>query len=107
MSALLEKKASPLRLRLPCQQLTAQRARTKASRVRLVRIKGTSDRVQSYVRPTSDGLFTFETSAGETLKGTESEISRKYLMFDLDLRNKGYVRMQTFNGSGGQSFNLP
>jgi hypothetical protein len=70
-------------------------------------LKGTSGRVQNYVRPTSDGLFTFETSAGETLKGTESEISQKYLTFDLDLRNKGYVRMQTFNGSGGQSFNLP
>jgi len=70
-------------------------------------LKGTADRIQSYVRPTSDSLFTFETSAGETLKGTESEISRKYLMFDLDLRTKGYARMQTFNGSGGQSFNLP
>lgn len=70
-------------------------------------LKGTADRIQSYVRPTSDSLFTFETSAGETLKGSESEISRKYLMFDLDLRTKGYARMQTFNGSGGQSFNLP
>lgn len=70
-------------------------------------LKGTSDRIQSYVRPTSDSLFTFETSAGEILKGTQSEISKRYLTFDLDLRNKGYVRMQTFNGSGGQSFNLP
>lgn len=66
-----------------------------------------SDRDQSYVRPTSDGLYTFETSSGGTLKRTESQISQKYLMFDLYLRNKGYVRMQTFNGSGGQSFNLP
>jgi hypothetical protein len=70
-------------------------------------LKGTSDRIQSYVRPTSDSLFAFETSAGETLKGTESEISQKYLTCDLDLRNKGYVRMQTFNGSSGRSFNLP
>jgi hypothetical protein len=70
-------------------------------------LKGTSNRIQSYVRPTADNLFTFETSAGESLKGTESEISQKYLTFDLELRNKGYVRMQTFNGSGGRTFNLP
>jgi hypothetical protein len=70
-------------------------------------LKGTSDRIQSYVRPTADNLFTFESSVGESHKDTQSEISKKYLMFDLDLRNKGYARMQTFNGSGGQSFNLP
>jgi hypothetical protein len=70
-------------------------------------LKRTSERIQTYVRPGSDSLFTFETSAGETLKGTQAEISKKYLTFDVDLRSKGYVRMQTFNGSGGQSFNLP
>lgn len=70
-------------------------------------LKGTPDRIQSYVRPSSDGLFTLETSTGETLKGTESEISQKYLLFDRDLHKKGYMRMQTFNGSGGQRFNLP
>jgi hypothetical protein len=70
-------------------------------------LKGTSDRIQSYVRPTADNLFTFESSAGETHRSTQSEIAKKYLMFDLELRNKGYARMQTFNGSGGQSFNLP
>jgi len=70
-------------------------------------LKGTPDRIQSYIRPSSDGLFTFETSSGEILKGTESEISEKYLLFDRALHKKGYMRMQTFNGSGGQSFNLP
>jgi len=70
-------------------------------------LKGTSDRIQSYVRPTADELFTLETSGGESLKGTEAEISKRYLTFDLELKSKGYVRMQTFNGSGGQSFNLP
>jgi len=70
-------------------------------------LKGTSDRIQTYVRPTSDKLFNFETSAGETFRGTESAVSQKYLVFDLELHTKGYTRMQTFNGSGGRSFNLP
>ena len=72
-------------------------------------LKGTSDRIQSYVRPagTSGGLFTFETSAGERLFGHEHEIAARYLEFDRQMRHKGYSRMQTFNGSGGQSFNLP
>jgi len=70
-------------------------------------LKGTPDRIQSDVRPSSDGSFTFDTSAGETVKGTEPEISEKYLLFDRDLHKRGNMRMQTFNGSGGQSFSLP
>ena len=107
VSALLEEEGRPTTASLAMPTTHGNEPAQKPLTYAWYELKGTSDRVQSYVRPTSDGLFTFETSAGETLKGTESEISQKYLMFDLDLRNKGYVRMQTFNGSGGQSFNLP
>ncbi len=108
VSALLAEEGKPTTasLALPTTHSTNEPAQ-KPVAYAWYELKGTADRIQSYVRPTSDSLFTFETSAGETLKGTESEISRKYLMFDLDLRTKGYARMQTFNGSGGQSFNLP
>lgn len=65
-------------------------------------------RTQVYIRPADhDGELLFETSTGEYHEGTPSEVEQKYLVFDLQLRQKGYVRMQTFNGSGGQSFNLP
>jgi hypothetical protein len=107
VSLLLEEEGRPTTASLAMPTTHGNEPAQKPLAYAWYELKGTSDRVQSYVRPTSDGLFTFETSAGETLKGTESEISQKYLMFDLDLRNKGYVRMQTFNGSGGQSFNLP
>ena len=107
VSALLEEEGRPTTASLAMPTTHGNEPAQKPLVYAWYELKGTSDRVQSYVRATSDGLFTFETSAGETLKGTESEISQKYLMFDLDLRNKGYVRMQTFNGSGGQSFNLP
>jgi hypothetical protein len=70
-------------------------------------MKGKADRIQAYVRPTADQLFKFDTSSGEILKGTESAVAQRYLAFDLELRRNGYTRMQTFNGSGGQSFNLP
>ena len=108
VSALLAEEGTPTTasLAMPTTHSTNEPAQ-KPVAYAWYELKGTADRIQSYVRPTSDSLFTFETSAGETLKGTESEISRKYLMFDLDLRTKGYARMQTFNGSGGQSFNLP
>ena len=66
-----------------------------------------ADRIQAYVRPAADQLFKFETSTGELLKGTETEVAHRYLACDLELRQKGYVRMQTFNGSVGQTFNLP
>ena len=69
--------------------------------------KGTSDRIQAYVRPTADRSFRFETSTGEILKGTETTVALRYLAFDLQLRQEGYLRMQSFNGSGGQNFNLP
>jgi TIR domain len=68
---------------------------------------GTNDRIQVYVRPTSDQQFRFEPSAGEIVKGTETMVAQRYLTFDLELRQKGYTRMQTFNGSGGRAFNLP
>jgi hypothetical protein len=70
-------------------------------------LKGTAERIQAYVRPTADQLFRFDTSSGEILRGTELAVAQRYLGFDLELRQKGYARTQTFNGSGGQSFNLP
>ena len=68
-----------------------------------------ADRIQLYVRPADDNgqLFEFDTSTGENIKGTESEIAQKYLIFDRQLQQTGYKRMQTFNGAAGQSFNLP
>jgi hypothetical protein len=70
-------------------------------------VKGTANRIQAYVRSTTDQQFKFETSVGEILIGTESAVAQRYLAFDSELRQKGYPRMQTFNGSGGLNFNLP
>jgi TIR domain len=66
-------------------------------------------RIQVFVRPTgNDGrMFKFETSTGEKMNGTESEVAEKYLIFDARLRGRGYLRMTTFNGTGGRNFNLP
>jgi hypothetical protein len=72
--------------------------------MRGTRRKEQRDRIQAYVRPTADQLFKFDTSSGEILKGTESAAAQRYLAFDLELRQKGYTRMQTFNGSGGPEF---
>jgi hypothetical protein len=70
--------------------------------------KGTTERIQVYVRPTGDGQsFRFEPSLGEILEGPETTINVKYLTFDLELKQKGYTRTQTFNGTGGRGFNLP
>ena len=72
-------------------------------------MKGTPDRIQAYVRlaGTSGGLFTLETSAGEKYLGHEAEVAQRYLQFDRQMHQKGYVRMQTFNGYRNQSFYLP
>jgi hypothetical protein len=71
-------------------------------------MKGTSNRIQVYVRPAADGQsFIFEPSIGEILEGPEAAIEMKYLAFNLELHQKGYARTQTFNGTGGRSFNLP
>lgn len=72
--------------------------------------RGTNaDRIQVYVRPTASAEqpFVFETSKGGALKGTESQVESRYLEYDLELRKIVYFRMQTFNGTGGKSFNLP
>jgi TIR domain len=71
-------------------------------------MNGASNRIQVYVRPAADGQsFMFEPSIGEILEGPEAAIEMKYLAFNLELRQKGYTRTQTFNGTGGRSFNLP
>jgi hypothetical protein len=105
VSAVLAEEGKPTTASLALP--TTKKAAEKPIAYAWYELKGTSDRIQSYVRPTADELFTLETSGGESLKGTEAEISKRYLTFDLELKSKGYVRMQTFNGSGGQSFNLP
>jgi len=66
-------------------------------------------RVQAFVRPTdaTGQSFRFETSTGERLEGTETQVAQQYLAFDLDLRRKGFTRMQTFDGFGGPIFRLP
>ena len=65
--------------------------------------------VNVYVRPldAKGERFSMEPSNGESVEGTLAEIAQRYLLFDHDLRRKGYSRMTTFNGSGGQTFNLP
>jgi hypothetical protein len=70
--------------------------------------KGTSERIKIHVRPTGDGRFRFEPSPiGEVLEGPEDKINLKYLTFDLEMKQKGFTRTQTFNGTGGRAFNLP
>jgi hypothetical protein len=65
--------------------------------------------VDVYVRPLDarGERFRMEPSNGESVEGTLAEVAQRYLIFDGDLRRKGYSRMRTFNGSGGQDFNLP
>jgi hypothetical protein len=46
-------------------------------------------------------MFTFETSTGERMSGTELQVAEKYSTFDMRLKDKGYRRMTTFDGSGG------
>ncbi len=65
--------------------------------------------VHVYVRPLDarGERFRMEPSNGESVEGTLAEIAQRYLLLDDDLRRKGYSRMTTYNGSGGQNFNLP
>lgn len=71
--------------------------------------KGTDARVQAFVRPvdSSADVYTFETSTGCYEEGSRREIELRYLSCDLDLKKDGYTRMQSFNGTSGQRFNLP
>jgi hypothetical protein len=71
--------------------------------------KGSDARVQVFVRPvdSSADLYSFETSAGEYKEGTSKQIDLRYLSCDLELKQNGYTRMQSFNGTGGLRFNLP
>jgi hypothetical protein len=71
--------------------------------------KGTDARVQVLLRPiaSSGDLYSFETSTGSYEEGAEKQITQRYLGFDLEMKLEGYTRMQSFNGSGGQRFNLP
>lgn len=68
-----------------------------------------ADRVEAYIRPTDStrSNLRMETSKGDVTEGTLSEIADHYLLFDRRLRQKGYSRMTTFDGSGGRDFNLP
>lgn len=73
-------------------------------------IKGVdAKRVQVFVRPvdTTSKTFRFEASIGDTLSGTETEVAQRYLACDLELRQNGYTRMQTFDGFDRSTFRLP
>ena len=71
--------------------------------------KGSDKRIQIFVRPVDAGTdhYSLETSTGEFKEGALKEISLLYLTKDYELKNEGYSRMQSFNGTSGQRFNLP
>jgi len=71
--------------------------------------KGTDARVQAFVRPVDSAadLYSFETSTGEYEEGSRKQINLRYLSSDADLKESGYTRTQSFNGTSGQRFNLP
>jgi hypothetical protein len=71
--------------------------------------KGSDARVQVFIRPvdSSADLYSFETSVGEYEEGSGKQIALRYMSCDLELKTNGYTRMQSFNGTSGQHFNLP
>jgi hypothetical protein len=71
--------------------------------------KGSGARMQVYVRPAdgSPDRYSLETSTGDLQEGMLKEISLLYLTKDYELKSEGYSRMQSFNGTSGQRFNLP
>lgn len=71
--------------------------------------KGTAERVQVFVRPAAapSPMYTFETSEGIHEEDTQSRIEERYLLFDRDLKRRGFTRMQSFSGTSGQHFYLP
>lgn len=66
-------------------------------------------RVQAYVRPidASGESFRFNASTGESLEGTLMQVAQGYLAFHIELREKGFKRMTSFDGSGRGVFSLP
>jgi hypothetical protein len=70
--------------------------------------KGSGERVHAFVRPvgSSGDLYSLDTSTGIYEEGSERQITLRYLSFDLDIKRDCH-RMTSFNGSGGQRFNLP
>ncbi len=66
-------------------------------------------RVQVYVRPTdlTGESFRMNVSTGESIEGTKMQIAQRYLAFHLELKEKGFARMTSFDGSGTGLFNLP
>lgn len=72
--------------------------------------KGTdARRIQVYVRPidSSGESYRFNASTGESNEGTKMQIAQRYLAFHLELKEKGFSRMTSFDGSGSGLFNLP
>jgi hypothetical protein len=66
-------------------------------------------RIQVYVRPIdSNGeSYRFNASTGESIEGTKMQIAQRYLSFHVELKEKGFTRMTSFDGSGSGLFNLP
>jgi hypothetical protein len=65
--------------------------------------------MKAFVRPTDDTgtVVRFENSMEESLQGAKTQIAQRYLAFDLEMRQQGYTRMHSFNGSGERMFDLP
>lgn len=70
---------------------------------------GTSEQVQTYVRPVLNAShrFSLETSSREQVEGSQQEIAAAFVATDLALRTEGFTRRQTANLSGSLLFNLP
>jgi len=70
--------------------------------------KGTTLRLDTIVRPhiEMEGVFTFETSAGEIFHGNERQVAGRFFETDRRLQDEGFSRMNYSNLSGGRRFNL-
>jgi hypothetical protein len=107
VTALLKSTAAPLATSRTAVSGTARRG---AIAYALYETKGSdAHRVQTYVRPVDEAgnAFRFETSLGEHFEGPKLEVAQRFLTYDMELKLKGYTRMQSSNSSGEQLFNLP
>jgi serine/threonine protein kinase len=70
--------------------------------------KGTSFKLDTFVRPHSDmeGVFTFETSAGEVFHGTERQVATRFVETDRRLQDEGFAQTGRSNLCGKRLFNL-
>ena len=76
--------------------------------VALYEVKGTTSKVETYVRPhlKETGMFTFETSTGEIFHGTEQQTANRFAETDRRLRFEGFERRNVSNLCGKPLFDL-